>query len=298
MNRCREQRGQAFVITLLAMTVILGMAALVLDVGDWYRSKRDLQAVADSAALAGAQALPDDPAQATALATQYSQSNGGPAPQITFSSKYLPNDTIKVSLSRPEPGFFAKVFSIDSVTVATHAAARTGIVSQAQYAAPFGIDKRQLELQCAPNPCSNPTTLDLQKVGPGAFRILNIDGSRGGTGPPTLAQWVQSGFDGMMPLGWYYSDSGAKFNSSQVRGAMNIRLGDELLFPVYDEIIGNGANFQYHVIGWAGFVVTSFSGNGNTGDINGHFTKFIAQGLQGEPPSNPAFGTYAVQLTE
>jgi hypothetical protein len=135
-------------------------------------------------------------------------------------------------------------------------------------------------------------------VGPGAFRILNIDGSRGGTGPPTLAQWVQSGFDGMMPLGWYYSDSGAKFNSSQVRGSMNIRLGDELLFPVYDEIIGNGANFQYHVIGWAGFVVTSFSGNGNTGDINGHFTKFIAQGLQGEPPSNPAFGTYAVQLTE
>jgi hypothetical protein len=298
MNRCREQRGQAFVITLLAMTVILGMAALVLDVGDWYRSKRDLQAVADSAALAGAQALPDDPAQATALATQYSQSNGGPAPQITFSSKYLPNDTIKVSLSRPEPGFFAKVFSIDSVTVATHAAARTGIVSQAQYAAPFGIDKRQPELQCAPNPCSNPTSLDLQLVGPGAFRILNIDGSRGGTATQTLGDWVLHGYGGMMPIGWYDSDPGAKFNSANVSSAMNIRLGDELLFPVYDEVTGEGANLLYHVIGWAGFVVTSFDGNGNSGHIHGHFTRFIAQGLQGEPPSNPAFGTYAVQLTE
>jgi hypothetical protein len=298
MSRIREQSGQAIVVTVVFLATLMGMAALVLDVGHWYRSHRDLQAVADSAALAGAQALPDDPTLAGVLAAQYSADNGGPAPQVSFTSTNLPNDTITVRLQRKEPGFFAKVFSIDSVNIGSHAAARTGTLGAAQYAAPFGIDKKQPELQCLPNPCENPTTLDLQKVGPGAFRLLNIDGSRGGTGPPILGDWVLHGFDGMMPVNqWYYSDPGAKFNSSQVKSAMSLRIGDELLFPVYDQIQGNGANLQYHVIGWAGFVVTAFSGNGNKGAIQGHFTKFLAQGLQGSG-GNPAFGTYTVQLVD
>jgi hypothetical protein len=297
-NRNHDERGQAIVVTVVFLSVLMGMAALVVDVGHWYRSQRDLQAVADSAALAGAQALPDDPTLAGVLAAQYSKDNGGPAPQVTFSSTNLPNDTISVKVSRKEPGFFAKIFSIDTVTIGSKAAARIGTICAAQYAAPFGIDKKQPELQCQPLPCSNPTTLDLEKVGPGAFRLLNIDGSSGGTGTQILADWVLHGFDGLMPVNqWYSSDPGAKFNSSNVSGSMSIRLGDELLFPVYDDVQGQGANFQYHVIGWAGFVVTGFSGNGNHGVIEGHFTKFLAQGLQGSG-GTPAFGTYAVQLVD
>lgn len=294
----RNQDGQAFVLTILFLATLMGMAALVLDVGHWYRSKRDLQAIADAAALAGAQALPDNPVQAAAIAAQYAKDNGGPAPQVTFKTTNLPNDTISVTVSRQEPGFFAKVFSIDSVNVGSKASARTGVLSAAQYAAPFGIDKKQAELQCAPIPCTNDTDLDLEKVGPGAFRILNIDGSSGGTGTQILGDWVMHGFDGMMPVNqWYSSDPGAKFNSSNVAGAMSLRLGDELLFPVYDDVTGNGANLQYHVIGWAGFVVTAFDGKGNSGHIQGHFTKFLAQGLQGMP-TGPSFGSYTVQLVD
>jgi hypothetical protein len=299
MSRGRDQNGQAIVVTVLFLATLMGMAAMVLDVGHWYRSQRNLQAVADAAALAGAQALPEDPALATALAGQYAKDNGGPTPQVTFTTTNLPNDTITVRVTRSEPGFFAKVFSIDSVSIGSKASARTGVLAAAQYAAPFGIDKKQAELQCTPNPCTNDTDLDLQKVGPGAFRILNIDGSHGGTGTQILGDWVMHGFDGMMPVNqWYYSDTGAKFNSSNVSGAMSIRLGDELLFPVYDDVTGNGANLQYHVIGWAGFVVTEFDGKGSSGHIHGHFTKFLAQGLQGMPPSNPSFGTYTVQLVD
>jgi hypothetical protein len=154
-------------------------------------------------------------------------------------------------------------------------------------------------LQCKPIPCQNPTDLDLEKVGPGGFRILNIDGSSGGTGTQDLADWVMHGFDGMMPVQkWYSSDPGSKFNSSNVVDSMSIRLGDELLFPVYDDVVDGGANLTYHVVGWAGFVVTGFSGNGSHGHIEGHFTKFTAQGLQGMPGTTPAFGAYTVQLVE
>ena len=49
--------------------VLLGMAAVGIDVGSWYQAQRHDQSVADAAALAGAQALPDDPAQQASRAT-------------------------------------------------------------------------------------------------------------------------------------------------------------------------------------------------------------------------------------
>jgi len=118
-------------------------------------------------------------------------------------------------------------------------------------------------LQCEPLPCFNQQTqLDLKKTGPGAFRLINIDGSRGGTSPPTLADWMLRGFDGYMPLQWYYSDPGAKFNSSQMQSALQARIGSELLFPVYRNVRGNGANFEYEVVGWVGFHLTDFDARG------------------------------------
>ncbi len=41
--RFKTERGQAFVLTALAMVMLCGMAALVLDVGNWFRDKRRLQ---------------------------------------------------------------------------------------------------------------------------------------------------------------------------------------------------------------------------------------------------------------
>ena len=300
MNRWREERGQALVLTTIFCAALLGMAALVLDVGHWYRSKRDLQAVADAAALAGAQALPENPGQANAIAIQYAHDNGGPTPTVTFTSKYMPNDTIHVELSRKEPGFFSKVFAIDSVDIGSRATARTGGLGAAQYAAPFGIDERHPMLQCKPDPCSDDTTLDLEKVGPGAFRILNLDHSKGGTGQQILADWIYHGYGGFMDVNSEYnSDSGAKFNASEVKDAMEdaVQTGRELLFPVYRAIDGQGAGLTYTVIGWAGFVVTDFDGNGNSGQISGHFTRFIAQGIQGSG-GTPLYGAYTIQLIE
>ncbi len=73
MTTLRSQRGQAMVMSIVFLTVLLGMAALVLDVGSWYRADRHAQLTADAAALAGAQALPDDPGRATALDHMWSR---------------------------------------------------------------------------------------------------------------------------------------------------------------------------------------------------------------------------------
>ena len=77
------------ILTLVFMTVILGMAAAVVDVGAWYRTHRQMQNNADAAALAGATALPENTGQAASLATTYANRNGGgvTGADVSFSSK-------------------------------------------------------------------------------------------------------------------------------------------------------------------------------------------------------------------
>jgi hypothetical protein len=148
-------------------------------------------------------------------------------------------------------------------------------------------------------PCfGQQTTLDLGKVGPGGFRLINLDNSKGGTGPSILADWIERGYEGEMGLGWYYSDPGAKFNSSHVKGAMANRLGDELLFPLYKAIRGNGANLQYDIVGWVGFLMTGFDAHGSTGSIAGQFVRVIWEGIPAMAAGGSYYGVRAVSLIE
>ena len=299
MTSIRSQRGQATVLTVLFITVLLGMAALVLDAGSWFRAQRETQAAADASALAAAQALPESPGQANVLAAVYVGKNGGGASTVTFSSRVVANDTVKVRVERDAPGFFAKLFGIDSVQVGAGAAARAGGVSKARYAAPIAVDEKHPLLQCKPLPCfGQDTELDLEKTGPGALRLLNLDGSKGGSGGAVTAGWILKGFDGYMPLGWYGSDPGAAFNDSKVTSAMNVRIGDELLFPVYRSTKGGGSNFEYDVVGWVGFTVTGFSSHGNKGTVDGRFERVIWEGILSESAAETDFGVRAIQLVE
>jgi Flp pilus assembly protein TadG len=294
-----RDRGQATVLTVLFLAVLLGVAALAIDVGTWYKQKRDLQAVADAAALAGAQALPEDPATATSLALQYASTNGltlSPS-DITFSNEITAHDTINVHASSTANGVFAKLFGIDTLSVGAAASARSDNIDEARYAAPVAVNYSHPYLSGSGCPCfGRSTTLDLTTTGPGAFRLINIDGSRGGTSPGTLAGWMQNGLDSFMGLGWYYSDPGAKFNSSQMQSALGARTNSELLFPVYDAVRKQGANFQYDVIGWVGFYLTGFDARGNSGQLYGYFTRVIWQGLQGQSGGSSDLGVRAVQL--
>src|SRR5581483_5221524 len=76
MSIRRDERGQSVVMAVVFMAALLGMSAAVLDLGSWFRADRRVQATADAAALAGAQALPSDPASARAIALDYAQRNG------------------------------------------------------------------------------------------------------------------------------------------------------------------------------------------------------------------------------
>ena len=289
----RSDRGQAAVLSVVLLVVLLGMAALVLDIGSWYRADRATQSAADAAALAGAQALPTNPAGASTLALQYAAKNGGgvSAGDVTVATGVSPNDTITVNDHRSAPGFFAKLFGVSSVSVGSTASARASLMDQAQFIAPIGVNLMHPMLKgTASCPCfgsANATTLPLGKTGaPGSFDLLNIDSSRGGTGQQIIADWILHGYDGYLALGDYFSDAGAKWNAAEVNAALTQRLNTTLLFPVYDRLVGTGSNAQYHVVAWVGFHLTGFTASGSSGSISGWFTSVTWDGI----PSTTATG--------
>ena len=297
--RRNDESGQALVFAVVFLVVLLGMAAAVLDVGSWYRAHRELQATADAAALAGAQALPESTSDASALASEYAQKNGGLSPdEISFSSDVVSDDTIKVHLSRPAPGFFAKVFGIDSVTVGGKATARTGNPAQALYVAPMVVSERHPKLKCKPLPCFGETTsLPYEPMGaPGGFGMLNLDGESGTVGTSNEAAWISKGFEKYLPLGLYQSDPGAKFSSSLLQGALSRRIDSVLLFPVFRTLTGGGQNAEYDIIGWVGFYLTGFTVQGNIATLNGYFTRFIATGIQSKSAGQRNFGVRSITL--
>lgn len=310
----RNARGQATVLTLVFLVVLLGMAALVLDFGSWYRADRDTQSTADAAALAGAQALPDDATQAASLAANYASKNGGGLDGTEISSSITTDDTIKVTIKKQSPGIFTKLFGVDSATVGSKATARVGALDQALYVAPIVVNIKHPALHCGgteqrPIPCfGQPTELDLLDLhspgngnASGSFGLIDLTGDLGGNvGAGDLADWMEHGYDKMMPLGKYSSAPSSNFNESNFQQALADRLtsGEDVLFPIYDTLTGSGTGAQYNVIGWIGFHITDYQANGSKGWVRGWFTKVIWAGIQSKNSSGSNWGAKTIQLVD
>jgi hypothetical protein len=124
------------------MVVILGMAAMAIDVGMFLQERRDLQNAADAAALAGAQDLPASPADAVAAATSWAQQNGigsGELEGVTVSTTYADDDTVTVQVKRDVPWLFARVLGRGSDTIRADASARVGSPSVIFNAMPWSL---------------------------------------------------------------------------------------------------------------------------------------------------------------
>jgi Putative Flp pilus-assembly TadE/G-like len=305
MSRRGSDRGQVLVLTVLSLVALLGMAAMVLDVGAWFHQKRDLQATADAAVLAGAQLLPDDPNAAEAQALAYADKNGGGvlAGNVSVTSVRNPNDTISVLAKKSNDGIFSRVLGIVNVDISAHAKARVDAPEQALHVAPMVVSCAHPLIQnCNGNrtPQFNiRTSLNFDPMGaPGAFGMLNLDGENGTVGTSNEGEWILRGFNQYLGLGDYKSDPGAKFSAQEIQGALDQRIGTVLLFPVFRTLDGQGQQAIYDIIGWIGFHLESYTVNGNNAVLNGYFTEYIAQGIQATSgsPAPLTFGVRTVQL--
>lgn len=312
MRVFRKERGQALVLTVMLLMGLLGMTAFVVDVGSWFRAQRDAQVVADAAALAGAQALPDSPDEARALAQQYAAKNGIDAPAIGFSSSGGRVDTIHVDVRRDTPGFFAKVFGIDAVNVGAKAAAKAFVPGAVRWVAPITVNYLHPMLNCNPQPCYGPqypTEIELDHLhkpgsgsAAGSFALISLNDDD--LDADTLSLWLLKGYDGFMELSKdrgddYRAAPSANFNNGQFQSALEQRKGTEMLFPIYKKISGSGSTAEYEIIGFVSFVVVKVIGGGSAQKLQGYFTKVVWEGIEassGSPASD--YGVRSIELIE
>ena len=127
-----SQRGQAIVMVAVALVVLMGCAALTIDLGFAWYAKRELQATADAAALAGAQELPNS-ANAVSRANQYVALN--PTTGISNITKTVttscntsvpgcnPVNSVKVEMKGTTKMNFAGLFGMSTAKIGARATA-------------------------------------------------------------------------------------------------------------------------------------------------------------------------------
>ncbi len=123
-----NQRGQVAVFVGIALVALVGVLAYVIDTGSIYESRRSFQTVADSAALAGAQELPNT-SNAVQAAIDYAAMHEvtlDPS-DIDIESTFVADDTIKVTASdMNKETLFAGIFGANSTEVGADATAMVG----------------------------------------------------------------------------------------------------------------------------------------------------------------------------
>jgi len=124
------ERGTIAIIVAALWTFLFGMAALSVDVGNWYLARRRLQDVADAAIMAGLPTLGSNQGTAVANAKSILSANGYPSvvpvPSSSGGFRYL-----DVSITASQPSFFGKLFKISSKPITVTAQGRASLASAA-----------------------------------------------------------------------------------------------------------------------------------------------------------------------
>lgn len=134
-SRHRE-RGQTLPLICVMFVGLLGLAGMVLDLGDGYFQRRSVQNVADAAALAGAEAIPTG--NWSGAAQLYAAKNDAPTDQVSVS--YNGSDTVTVTVTRKVPTYLLSLLGTNSLTVTSRASATVEAVGQVKgHVAPYAV---------------------------------------------------------------------------------------------------------------------------------------------------------------
>jgi Flp pilus assembly protein TadG len=137
----RDDGGQTLVITGLALTSLMGMAAFSVDVGVMFNAKRTLQTAADAGAIAGASEYnyTDVTAAAKAATAQNGMTDGSNGVTITVNNPpgsgthTGTSSAVEVIAAKAVPTIFMKIFGKSTMTVKARAVAAFGPASGCIY---------------------------------------------------------------------------------------------------------------------------------------------------------------------
>jgi Flp pilus assembly protein TadG len=299
-RRHESEQGQLLVVFALALVALIAMVGLIIDGGDTSLQRRDMQNVADAAAMAAGYAYVnnlDEIAAGKSVAAANGYVDGQNGTSVTVSSL---SDSIKVDISRPHRNYFSGIVGFASWNVSTTASVVAGVPNAAYGTMPLIFNKDAFLNPVNQDP-DKPVSFSEPPVGnqdvPGGtnqfnwtlFCTANGNGCNGDSS--TIDSWIKADGvsttvtidDAISPLNagshtTLYSDLAASVNEG---------------FPV--AIVDDSGK----LVGWAWFHLTGSVG-GSTKQISGWFDpSFDAPEFKivHGHGSGGVFGGWAVQLS-
>ena len=316
IDRGGRERGAVAVFVAIAMVVLMGFAALAIDLGSAYSDRQQLQNGADAGALAIAQSCQsgscfDSAGQASTLlkADKYVKANKLDGQATGAPVADWVGGTVTVEASSTHTNWFAGVIGFPTTALTARASAEWGYQSggavlpltfswcEFQMATGGWDDKGKPinpdVITIAPmkdKACDNPA----HNATPGGFGWLAGASSR-------CVAKVNAG-------NWVMADTGADLPSACKDYNWKSLQGATVLIPIFEDSRGTGSNAEYQVRGLAAFTFTGycFSNSVNWNmtacpskkRIEGHFSSYTdISGAYAIDPSATHFGAGMARLT-
>ncbi|MGI6732893.1 MAG: pilus assembly protein TadG-related protein [Anaerovoracaceae bacterium] len=323
----RNEKGSVIILVTLALTALLTMAALVVDVGIAYCHGSRLQNAADAAVFAGGRLLPAaewDTDKLSAIEDrirEYLEKNGVSLEEIasidftdSIGGSYY---GLQVSLNTQSETGFARVLGVDSIAVDKQAGVKVRPSLSADDVVPVSVVKDELDLLLE----QGQTEHIILKYGGGdgsngAFGAINLSGVKGG-GANQYYNWILSGYTteiavgekmypiepGNMagPTSKAFNDRYASCTHFPEEGGCNLRRFEPtcrrvVKIPVVEYITAH----DVQIVGFAVFILEDCYANGKAGEVQGSYVKTVINGTadySADADLDREYGAYCLTLS-
>ncbi len=285
----KNEKGSAMVMVCAALVLLIGITALVVDVGRFYMVNFRLGNAADAAALAGAQELIESGTSAENTALDYTEKNGITQDKVEVQAN--PGEgTITVRVEEDVAFLFGSLFvEEDALNLVKEATARVGSISAARGAAPLGIQDHDFEF-------GEKYTLKVGAnddygtgLGVGNFGALAL----GGGGASRFEENLEEGYGDILSVDDVVETESGNM-SNPTKRAIDERISNShsssyqddttgcprvLLVPVFEPKDKEDDKVKsIEIISFAAFWVEEVEGQGNESEISGYFIESTTSG--------------------
>ncbi len=286
----REETGGVIILVAISIVVLMGMAALVIDVGGMYTARRQMVNAADAAALAGAQELVLG-GDIKGISNYYAKTlNEADTAEVYVD---LDKQTVTVEAEKLVEFTFARVLGFSNTEVPARAVAVAGPLRKAAGLIPIGVPENKL--------VDEGETMEVIRFkmdfGPGNWGWISFEGTGNQFNPNTIADHIRDGYPELVEVGDPIQTRTGTFNPKMATEVdEHISNGNKVFVPIVEEGTGTGTE-EFTIVGFAAIVLEEREGNPAHTTITarveeGEFASGIID------PEGPDYGLKGIALIE
>ncbi len=298
IQRLDNDHGSASVVMTVALTVLMAVSVIGVDVGLITFERAKLSNALDAAALAASQELPESESDAISVANAYLITNGIDLNDVTIT---VDNDNKGIELvsTRNLSTIFGPLVDINNVNIRGRAKVRVGPVSEVKSGIrPLAIESQSLEYGAYVD-----LKLNASENYHGNFGALAL----GGSGALNYRNNLLFGYSGTLKIGdVIYTEPG---NMTSVINPLKLYLCPDnstfenfdrtsrrlWVIPVVDSLEVSGSS-AVTIVGFAEFFIEDIGKQSGQTKIQGRFIQYSGGGIIDDSAAD--FGLYGMKLVQ